>query len=93
VAIGTGRTHQIRVHLSEAGYPVVGDSVYGGVRKRLPANLAAIARLDRPFLHAARLGFTHPGDGQRVTYEAPLPPDLAEVLERLSRVARARREG
>lgn len=81
VAIATGRTHQIRVHLSAIGHPVVGDPVYGGVHRRVPANLRAVPRLDRPFLHSARLSFTHPGDGRRVDFDSPLPPDLQAVLE------------
>ncbi len=80
VTIGTGRTHQIRVHLSDAGHPVVGDAVYGGARKRLPASLSG---LDRPFLHAARLMFTHPATGQRMTFDSPLPEDLTAVLAAL----------
>lgn len=89
LAIGTGRTHQIRVHLSEAGHPVAGDALYGGVRRRLPAALAAVSRLDRPFLHAARLEFSHPADGRRVAFQAPLPNDLAGVLAALRRGAEA----
>ncbi len=85
VAIDTGRTHQIRVHLSESGHAVVGDDVYGGTRTSVPPRLAAIARLKRPFLHAARLAFRHPGDGRPLTFEAPLPADLAEVLAALRR--------
>jgi len=77
VTIGTGRTHQIRVHLSDAGHPVVGDDVYGGARKRLPASFS---KLDRPFLHAARLTLAHPTTGKRMTFESPLPADLAAVL-------------
>jgi 23S rRNA pseudouridine1911/1915/1917 synthase len=77
VTIGTGRTHQIRVHLSDAGHPVVGDAVYGGARKRLPASLS---KLDRPFLHAARLTLAHPTTGTLLTFESPLPQDLAAVL-------------
>jgi 23S rRNA pseudouridine1911/1915/1917 synthase len=83
--IGTGRTHQIRVHLSEAGHPVAGDELYGGVRKRAPARFAAIARVGRPFLHAARLAFAHPRDGRRVAFEAPLPDDLQAVVDGLRR--------
>jgi len=79
VRIETGRTHQIRVHLSEIGHPVVGDELYGGARKA-PSRLAATARLTRPFLHAARLGFAHPRTGARLTFEAPLPDDLADVV-------------
>jgi len=87
VLIGTGRTHQIRVHLSEHGFPLVGDALYGGVRKRLPTHLAAIARLTRPFLHAARLTIAHPADGRPMTFEAPLPPDLESVITALRRTA------
>jgi 23S rRNA pseudouridine1911/1915/1917 synthase len=81
VAIATGRTHQIRVHLSAIGHPVVGDAVYGGVHRRVPANLRAVLRLERPFLHAARLAFTHPSDGRRIEFDSPLPPDLQTVLD------------
>lgn len=81
VAIATGRTHQIRVHLSTIGHPIVGDVTYGGVHRRTAANLRAVQRLERPFLHSARLAFTHPGDGRRVEFDAPLPPDLQAVLE------------
>jgi 23S rRNA pseudouridine1911/1915/1917 synthase len=81
VAIATGRTHQIRVHLSAIGHPVVGDPVYGGVHRRVPANLRAVQRLDRPFLHAIHLAFTHPSDGRRVEFDSPLPPDLQSVLD------------
>ena len=58
VAIHTGRTHQIRVHLSAIGHPVVGDAVYGGVHRRVAGDIRAVQRLERPFLHAARLVFT-----------------------------------
>jgi 23S rRNA pseudouridine1911/1915/1917 synthase len=83
VVIATGRTHQIRVHLSAIGHPIVGDAVYGGVRRRLAPGVRAVARLDRPFLHAARLSFDHPRDGRRVTFAAPLPADLQQVLDDL----------
>ena len=83
VAIYTGRTHQIRVHLSAIGHPIVGDSVYGGVHRRVPGDLRAMQRLDRPFLHAERLAFRHPRDGQRMEFTAPLPDDLASILEEL----------
>ncbi len=87
LALGTGRTHQIRVHLSEAGHPIVGDDLYGGLRRRVPAKLAAVSSLERPFQHAARLAFQHPGDGRALTFEAPLPSDLETVLGRLRRQA------
>ena len=83
IAIATGRTHQIRVHLSAIGHPVVGDAVYGGVHRRVPANLRPVMRLERPFLHAMRLVFTHPGDGRRVEFDSPLPPDLEAVVDEI----------
>jgi 23S rRNA pseudouridine1911/1915/1917 synthase len=89
VAIATGRTHQIRVHLSEAHHPVVGDAVYGGTR-RVPPRLAPVRGLERPFLHAARITIEHPGSGDRMTFDAALPPDLQDVLERLRHAATAR---
>jgi 23S rRNA pseudouridine1911/1915/1917 synthase len=83
VAIHTGRTHQIRVHLSAIGHPVVGDSLYGGVHRRVPGDLRAVTHLERPFLHASKLVFTHPSDGRRMTFTSDLPDDLARVLEEL----------
>jgi 23S rRNA pseudouridine1911/1915/1917 synthase len=83
VAIATGRTHQIRVHLSAIGHPVVGDSIYGGVHRRVAAHLRSVMRLDRPFLHSARLSFTHPADGRRVDFDSPLPPDLESVVDEI----------
>ena len=83
VAIATGRTHQIRVHLNAIGHPIVGDAVYGGVHRRVPGNLRPVMRLERPFLHSARLSFTHPVDGRKVHFESPLPPDLQTVLDDL----------
>lgn len=83
VAIHTGRTHQIRVHLSAIGHPVVGDALYGGVHRRVPGDLRAVGRLERPFLHATRLVFTHPDDGRRMEFESPIPEDLRIVLDQL----------
>jgi 23S rRNA pseudouridine1911/1915/1917 synthase len=80
VAISTGRTHQIRVHLSEIGHPIVGDAVYGGLRRRVAGDLRPLLALDRPFLHAGRLVFHHPADGRKMAFEAPLPHDLQSVL-------------
>jgi 23S rRNA pseudouridine1911/1915/1917 synthase len=73
VRLETGRTHQIRVHLAAIGLPVVGDPVYG----------VPDPALGRQFLHAARLGFTHPFTGVRVEAESPLPADLARYLDEL----------
>jgi 23S rRNA pseudouridine1911/1915/1917 synthase len=83
VAIHTGRTHQIRVHLSTIGHPIVGDALYGGVHRRVPGDIRAVTHLQRPFLHAARLAFKHPRDGRRIEFTADLPPDLQEVLDAL----------
>ena len=71
----TGRTHQIRVHLAAIGHPVVGDRRYGGVRPDLPT--------PRPFLHAYRLAFDHPANGERLELRSPLPDDLEELRVRL----------
>ena len=89
IAIATGRTHQIRVHLSAIGHPIVGDSTYGGVRHRMPAALRAVERLERPFLHSARLAFTHPREGTRLEFTCALPPDLQSVLDEIEDRVRA----
>jgi 23S rRNA pseudouridine1911/1915/1917 synthase len=81
VAIATGRTHQIRVHLNAIGHPIVGDPTYGGVRRHVPNDIRAVQRLERPFLHAWKLAFTHPTDGRRLEFESPLPADLQGVLD------------
>lgn len=83
VAIHTGRTHQIRVHLSAIGHPIVGDSLYGGIHRRVPGDIRAVQRLERPFLHAYRLAFKHPRDGRPMEFTAPLPEDLQGVLDEL----------
>jgi 23S rRNA pseudouridine1911/1915/1917 synthase len=81
VAIATGRTHQIRVHLSTIGHPIVGDQTYGGVHRRVANDVRAVQRLERPFLHAARLAFKHPADGRQMEFESPLPEDLQRVID------------
>jgi 23S rRNA pseudouridine1911/1915/1917 synthase len=80
VAIHTGRTHQIRVHLSAIGHPIVGDALYGGVHRRVPGDIRAVTHLDRPFLHATRLVFHHPEDGRRMEFTSELPADLEKVV-------------
>jgi 23S rRNA pseudouridine1911/1915/1917 synthase len=80
VAIATGRTHQIRVHLNAIGHPIVGDATYGGVHRRVGNNLRAVQRLERPFLHASRLCFSHPRDNRRIEFDSPLPPELEAVI-------------
>jgi 23S rRNA-/tRNA-specific pseudouridylate synthase len=87
VEIKTGRTHQIRVHLAHIKHPVVADSTYGAGRANSikSSKLRAEARrLDRPFLHAARLGFAHPATGERMEFTAPLPPELRAFLDLVS---------
>jgi 23S rRNA pseudouridine1911/1915/1917 synthase len=74
VIIDTGRTHQIRVHLAFIGHPVVGDRVYGSAGNQFGA--------PRQMLHASRLGFALP-DGEYTEFQAPLPEDMAAVLEAL----------
>jgi len=85
VELKTGRTHQIRVHLAWLKHPVVADELYSGGREN---NLdvrrrALIRRLDRQFLHAERLGFSHPATGEEMTFTAPLPEALNHLLEEL----------
>jgi len=85
--IKTGRTHQIRVHLAHIKHPVVADSAYGAGRANSIKNAklrAAVAGLGRPFLHAARLGFTHPATGEKMEFNAPLPRELRAFLEQVS---------
>ena len=75
----TGRTHQIRVHLAQTGHPVLGDPVYGGVRKGFP-------ELVGQCLHARRLSFVHPATGERLTLECPLPDYFTATLARCERL-------
>ena len=88
VQLETGRTHQIRVHLAHIGFPIVGDGVYGGRRRLIAgadeATRAALAAFRRQALHAQRLSFDHPATGKHHTFEAPLPEDLAALLEALT---------
>ncbi len=72
LTLDTGRTHQIRVHMSYLGHPLVGDLKYGHARSEMG--------LSGQFLHAGTLGFTHPRTGEWLVFEAPLPPELAAVL-------------
>jgi len=74
VKIGTGRTHQIRVHLASIKHPVVGDKLYG----------APAGELGRYFLHARQITFTSPSSGERITVAAPLPPELEDYLATLA---------
>ena len=76
--LDTGRTHQIRVHLSAVGLPVCGDREYG---------VGGALGLKRQFLHAARLAFDHPITGERIDVRSPLPQDLSAALERAERLS------
>lgn len=91
VALETGRTHQIRVHLQHIGHPLVGDPLYGGPRKAakgLPdALLEAIRGFPRQALHARRLSLVHPANGRAVCFKAPLPKDMESLLEALVNIA------
>ena len=88
VEIGTGKTHQIRVHAAYAGHPVAGDDKYGD--RDCNANLRTYG-LNRMFLHAASIGITRPGSREPLHVSAPLPPELRAVLDALLRAPRGRR--
>ena len=87
VKIDTGRTHQIRVHLSSVGYPVVGDTLYGAPRqlraRRESGRTAPAISLHRNFLHAAHLELTHPRTGKKIAVSAPLPKELVDFQNSL----------
>ena len=99
LALDTGRTHQIRVHLAHLGFPVVGDPVYGGrSKKQLSAagaerSLAGalLDRLSRQALHASELELDHPVSGRRLNFKSPVPPDFAFALEALQAFSAGRR--
>jgi 23S rRNA pseudouridine1911/1915/1917 synthase len=84
VALETGRTHQIRVHLSESGHPLLGDLLYGASRKGDARVKAVQTALGRQALHAWKLAFPHPRNGRTIRCQAPLPADLARALADLS---------
>jgi 23S rRNA pseudouridine1911/1915/1917 synthase len=79
VRLETGRTHQIRVHMSALRHPCVGDLAYGA-----DPVLAERLGLQRQWLHATRLGFEHPAIGERVSFSSPYPPDLQRALDLLA---------
>ncbi len=87
LSLETGRTHQIRVHFSEMGLPIVGDPVYGNANRGKtladPELRRSIQQLQRQALHARILGFIHPQSGQYIEFESSLPADLKEIIEYL----------
>jgi 23S rRNA pseudouridine1911/1915/1917 synthase len=96
VQLETGRTHQIRLHLSHLKYPIVGDPVYGGrfaqPRGAAPALLATLRDFKRQALHAASLGFDHPRSGKRIALTSPAPEDFKQLLLALRDDARTAAE-
>lgn len=85
VRLETGRTHQIRVHLSHVGHALLGDKVYGTLPKSgLPADVRqAVMEFPRQALHAHKLGFIHPATSQALVFEAPMPPDMTDMIKLL----------
>jgi 23S rRNA pseudouridine1911/1915/1917 synthase len=93
--LGTGRTHQVRVHLSHRGHPVVGDPVYGGRKKAVRGLVpekrtratSLLDQIPRQALHAAHLRFDHPVSGEEVSITAELPGDMQHLLQHLESTA------
>ena len=82
IALKTGRTHQIRVHLAHSGHPIVGDPKYGDFARNRELARGPL-RFARMFLHALELAFDHPASGERITLRAELPAECATLLAAL----------
>jgi len=89
VDLKTGRTHQIRVHLAAAHHPIIGDAVYGSRRGREQSHAkgggSPLKNVERQMLHAWRIRFVHPRSGDNLEFEAPLPDDMASLIDRFRR--------
>jgi 23S rRNA pseudouridine1911/1915/1917 synthase len=88
VKLETGRTHQIRVHMTHINYPLVGDQVYGG-RFQMPADCSpalaeALRSFKRQALHATKLGLEHPETGEYLEWEQPMPEDMQNLIKLLA---------
>lgn len=97
VKIETGRTHQIRVHMSSLGHPVVGDALYGAPselrsqsNKKRPAGMPATIAMERNFLHSAALELTHPRTKEALKFSRPLPKELADLMDSLENAPQQR---
>ena len=92
IDLKTGRTHQVRVHCAAINHPIVGDSVYGGRKawKKIVWEGDRLGTVPRQMLHAWRLGFIHPATESVVSFEAPIPQDLEELITVLRRMGKIR---
>jgi 23S rRNA pseudouridine1911/1915/1917 synthase len=92
VDLKTGRTHQIRVHLTAAGYPLVGDNVYGSLKRANavthPLLRSKLKEMNRQALHAGQISFSHPVTGETLSFSSPLPDDMAKLCDFLNHASK-----